>query len=161
MLYAATCLCFVYFMHRYHSSTRNPTTPWEDCLRGDCEHSGNLGHTIYCFCLTCNDHTHVSSGTSDGCFYHQLSPCQCPRHHLLLSIPARLTQHILSGKFVEMHDWLMDNMALHDQLDSVQDPSLNVTTTGADVPSLISWVFCFVTYMSVRTRDCHGNFGPQ
>ena len=27
MLYAATCLCFLYFMHRYHSSTRNPTTP--------------------------------------------------------------------------------------------------------------------------------------
>ena len=156
MLYAATCLCFLYFMLRYHLSTRNPTTPWEDCLCGDCEHSGNLGHTIYCFCLTCNDHTHVSSGTSDGCFYHQLSPCQCPRHHLLLSIPARLTQHILSGKFVEMHDWLMDNMALHDQLESVQ---VNVTTTGAprarlqDVPSLISWVFCFVAYGSFHMKS--------
>ena len=46
----------------------------------------------------------------------------------------------------------MDNMALHDQLESVQGPSLSVTMTGAlrarlqEVPSQISWVFCFVAY---------------
>ena len=85
-------------------------------------------------------------------------------HGIILSsalqpIPARLTRRILSGEFVEMRDLLMDNMALHDQLESVQGPLLGVTTTGAlrarlrEVPSLISWVFCFVAYMSVRTTD--------
>ena len=74
-------------------------------------------------------------------------------HGIILSsalqpIPARLTRRILSGEFVEMRDLLMDNMALHDQLESVQGPLLGVTTTGAlrarlrEVPSLISWVFC-------------------
>lgn len=59
-------------------------------------------------------------------------------------IPGHLTHRILSGKFVEMHDFLLDNIALHDQLKSVQGPLLNVTIAGAlrarlrEVVSLIS-----------------------
>lgn len=77
----------------------------------------------------------------------------------LQPIPARLVRRILSGDFVEMRDLLIDNITLHDQLEAVQGP-LNLTPIpGAlrprlrEVPSLISWVFCFLAYIAVRTSD--------
>ena len=77
----------------------------------------------------------------------------------LQPIPARLVRRILSGDFMEMRDLLIDNVTLHDQLESVQGP-LNLTPIpGAlrprlrEVPSLISWVFCFLAYIAVRTSD--------
>ena len=77
----------------------------------------------------------------------------------LQPIPARLVRRIQSGEFVEMRDLLTDNIALHEQLEAVQGPLLSAATPGAlrarlrEVPSLISWVFCFAAYMVVRTQD--------
>ena len=77
----------------------------------------------------------------------------------LQPIPARLVQRIQSGEFVEMRDLLSDNIALHDQLEAVHGPFLAASTPGSsrprlrEVPSLISWVFCFIAYMAVRTQD--------
>ena len=77
----------------------------------------------------------------------------------LQPIPARLVRRIRAGEFIEMRDLLTDNVALHDQLEAVQGPLLNTATPGAlrprlrEVPSLISWIFCFTAYMAVRTQD--------
>ena len=45
-------------------------------------------------------------------------------------IPARLVQRINSAKFVEMRDLLSDNIALHDQLESVHGPLQTISTPG-------------------------------
>ena len=77
----------------------------------------------------------------------------------LQPIPARLVRRIVAGEFVEMRDLLTDNVALHDQLEAVQGPLLTPSTPGAlrarlrEVPSLISWVYCFTAYIKVRTQD--------
>ena len=77
----------------------------------------------------------------------------------LQPVPARLVCRIRAGEFIEMRDLLTDNLSLHDQLEAVQGPLLNAVTAGAlrprlrEVPSLISWVSCFTTYVAVRTQD--------
>ena len=77
----------------------------------------------------------------------------------LQPIPARLVRRIRSNEFIEMRDLLTDNIALHEQLEAIHGPLLNVATPGAlrprlrEVPSLISWVFCFVAYIAVQTED--------
>ena len=54
---------------------------------------------------------------------------------------------------------LIDNVTLHDQLESVQGPLNLGPIPGAlrqrlrEVPSLILWVFCFLAYIAVRTSD--------
>ena len=58
-----------------------------------------------------------------------------------------------------MRDLLTNNISLHDQLEAVQGPLLNISIPGAlrarlrEVPSLVSWVFCFTAYVAVRTQD--------
>lgn len=58
-----------------------------------------------------------------------------------------------------MRDLLGDNIALHDQPEAVHGPLYTQSTPGAlqarlrEVPTLISWVYCFVAYMAVRTQD--------
>ena len=77
----------------------------------------------------------------------------------LQPIPARLVRRICAGEFVEMRDLLSDNITLIDQLEAVHGPLLTAATPGAlrprvrEVPSLISWVFCFLAYTAVRTTD--------
>ena len=77
----------------------------------------------------------------------------------LQPIPARLVRRILAGEFVEMRELLADNIALHDQLESVHGPLHSLSTPGSlrarirEVPSLISWVYCMAAYVAVRTRD--------
>ena len=56
-------------------------------------------------------------------------------------------------------DLLSDNVALHDQLEAIQGPLVNAVIPGGlhlrvrEVPSLISWVFCYLAYVAVRTDD--------
>ena len=55
-----------------------------------------------------------------------------------------------------MRDLLADNIALLNQLSSLHNP-LNLPTINQtrlrEVPSLISWVYCFNAYMAIRTTD--------
>ena len=91
---------------------------------------------------------------------------QFPSQHegLILSsalqpIPAHLVRRIHSGEFVEMRDLLSDNVALHNQLEAIQWPLVSAVTPAVlrphvrEVPSLISWVFCYLAYVAVRTND--------
>ena len=77
----------------------------------------------------------------------------------LQPVPARLVQRIMAGDFVEMRDLLLDNIALHDQLEAVGGPWPTQSLPGAlrprlrEVPSLISWVFCFTAYIAIRAQD--------
>ena len=90
-----------------------------------------------------------SSFTQSGMI---LSPASDP-------IPHRLVQRIQAGDFVEMQDLLVDNIALHNQLDTVHGPLSLASTPPAlrpwprEVPSLGSWMYCFAAYVTVRTRD--------
>ena len=55
-----------------------------------------------------------------------------------------------------MRDLLIDNMALYDQLESLHGQAMIGATPGLlrtrlrEVPSLISWVYCFLAYVTVR-----------
>ncbi len=89
---------------------------------------------------------------------------QPPLSGLILSaalepIPQRLVQRILAGHFVERCDLLSDNIVLHDQLEAIQG-QVNITNVPPslcprqrEVPSLISWVYCFVAYIAVCSSD--------
>ena len=74
-------------------------------------------------------------------------------------VPQRLVQRIRAGLFVEMRELLGDNIALHDQLEAVQAHTTLVAlpsmcrTRQREVPSLVSWLYCFLTYVAVRTSD--------
>ena len=74
-------------------------------------------------------------------------------------IPARLVGRITSGQFIEMRDLLTDNIALHDQLEVLQGTYHLTTLPNSirsrvrEVPSLISWVYCFMAYVATRTSD--------
>ena len=73
-------------------------------------------------------------------------------------IPQMLVQRAQSGQFVEMRELLADNIALYDQLASMHGTSTlpfgTVNRTRfREVPSLISWVYCFNAYVAIRTSD--------
>ena len=74
-------------------------------------------------------------------------------------IPARLVQRIRGGEFVEMRDLLGDNIALTRQLNDMQHnfPAYMVPPGSRprlrEVTSLPSWVYCFLTYLAVKTTD--------
>ena len=73
-------------------------------------------------------------------------------------IPRGLVQRIQSGQFVEMRDLLGDNIALLNQLSSLHGtmtlPLGTVNRTRLrEVPSLVSWLYCFIAYVAVRTGD--------
>ena len=120
------------------------------------------------------------AGGSDNCSggihsnggYHAISripvsaqpQASTQREGLILSsalqpIPSHLVRRICAGEFVEMRDLLSNNVALHDQVEAIQGPIFNAATPAAlrprirEVPSLISWVSCFLAYVAVGTND--------
>ena len=74
-------------------------------------------------------------------------------------IPVRLVRKITAGEFVEMRELLCDNVALHDQLESIHGSLQTMATPGAlrarmrEVPSLSSWVYCFAAYIALRSTE--------
>ena len=73
-------------------------------------------------------------------------------------IPHTLVQRIRLGQFVEIRVLLADNIALLNQLTSLQGAvSLLLNTANRtilrEVPSLVSWLYCFTAYVEVRTSD--------
>ena len=58
-----------------------------------------------------------------------------------------------------MRDLLSDYVALHEQLESIQGPSISAVTPAGfrphvrEVLSLISWVICYLAYVTVRTNN--------
>ena len=80
-----------------------------------------------------------------------LSPASDPIPHLLV-------QRIQAGQLVEMRDLLVDNIALINQLTSLNGTiSLPLSTLSCtrlrEVPNLISWLYCFNAYVAIRTTD--------
>lgn len=73
-------------------------------------------------------------------------------------IPRALVQRIQSGQFVDMRDMLADNISLLNQLSSLQGtvalPFNTINRTRLrEIPSLVSWLYCFNAYVAVRTPD--------
>ena len=70
-------------------------------------------------------------------------------------IGAKLAQKIKSQQYVAMKELLADNMALHSQLEDLPAQA----AVGArphrlrEIDSPLSWVFCFLGYVAVRTKD--------
>ena len=92
------------------------------------------------------------------------TPDMAFRRGLILSpaadpIPHRLVHRIQSGDFVEMRDLLVDNVALHDQLEDLHGSAPLAATPLPfrprlrEVPSLHSWMYCFAAYVAVRSSD--------
>ena len=74
-------------------------------------------------------------------------------------VPYQLVQRIRARQFVEMRDLLSDKIALHRQWEAAQG-CVNVATMFMslcprfqEVPSLMSWVYCFLTYVLVQMVD--------
>ena len=67
-------------------------------------------------------------------------------------IGAKLASKIRTQQFVAMKELPADNMALHGQLED-----LPAETSAAARPhrlrSPLTWVFCFLAYVAVRTKD--------
>lgn len=73
-------------------------------------------------------------------------------------IPPALVQKIQACGFIEMRDLLADNVALMNQITSLGGtlslpPSTMNCTRLCEVPSLIFWLYCFITYTAIRTSD--------
>lgn len=74
-------------------------------------------------------------------------------------LPRRLLDRVISGQFVEMRDFLADNMLLLDRLEST--PGLCALSSSGQAPrprlrevvSPVSWIVCFMAYMAVLTKD--------
>ena len=75
-----------------------------------------------------------------------------------------ITHHLVhrnqTGRFLEMRELLSDNIALHNQLEAIQRhtslavlPSTVLFTCPREVPSLVSWIFCFTAYVAVWTSN--------
>ncbi len=97
---------------------------------------------------------------------HSTPPVLTSQRGLILSpsadpIPHRLVQRIQSGEFVEMRDLLADNVSLHTQLENLHGQTTVASTPIPfrprlrEVPSLISWTYCFLAVRSgdPQTRD--------
>ena len=74
-------------------------------------------------------------------------------------VPARIVSLIRSGRFVEMRDLLGDNARVRSHFE-VMHGSLGVQLVPVssrprvrEVPSLPSWVCCFLTFLAVGTSD--------
>ena len=73
-------------------------------------------------------------------------------------IPARLVQRIQSGQFVEMRELLGDNITLPQHFDSPAGYFPVVLPSSSrprlwEVISLFSWIYCFLTYLTVLVQD--------
>ena len=73
-------------------------------------------------------------------------------------VPARLVQRIRGGHFIEMRDLLGDNIALTQHFESAADYFPTVLPSSErphlrEVSSLLSWVYCFLTYLAVLVQD--------
>ena len=72
--------------------------------------------------------------------------------------PQKLVDKARSGQFMEMKEFLADNMALMQQLESVPGmPPISMLGSMRprlrDITSLPTWCYCFLGYMAIRTSD--------
>lgn len=75
-------------------------------------------------------------------------------------IPQKLVDKVRAGGFVEMWDFLPDNIRLIQQLESVQGGPIQFSALPGvarprlrEVLSPISWIFCFLAFMGTSTSD--------
>ena len=74
-------------------------------------------------------------------------------------IPARLVQQIRAGRYVDMRDLLWDNVAVRRHFEDIQGGMgvhllpISSRPRVRDVPTLASWVCCFLSYLAVQISD--------
>lgn len=127
-----------------------------------------LPQSIYSVAVPGATHTWSSQAPLASAALHQLpvlpTLATTSRRGLILSpaadpIPHRLVQRIQAGEFVEMRDLLADNVSLHGQLEDIHGPAPLAATPLPfrprlrEVPSLQSWMYCFIAYVAVRSTD--------
>ena len=74
------------------------------------------------------------------------------------TFPKKLVDGIQAGNFIEMKELLTDNMSLISQLETVQGLSPahmlgQARTRWWEVSSLVTWWYCFMGYMAIRSSD--------
>ncbi len=74
--------------------------------------------------------------------------------------PRSLVTRIRSGQFIEKRDLLGDNVALAQQFEAAHTSlptatllPLSTRPRIREVSSLSSWMYCFLTYIAIRTAD--------
>ena len=70
-------------------------------------------------------------------------------------ISTKLAQKIKSQQYVAMKELLSDNMSLHSQLEDLPAQTALAARPHRlrEIESPLSWVFCFLAYVAVRTTD--------
>uniref|UniRef100_A0A1X7U1S3 C3H1-type domain-containing protein n=1 Tax=Amphimedon queenslandica TaxID=400682 RepID=A0A1X7U1S3_AMPQE len=67
-------------------------------------------------------------------------------------IPGKLVEKVLSGQFVEMREFLADNVKLLDSLEAT--PGGNAGRPRVrEVSSPLTWIHCFMAYAAIRCKD--------
>ena len=108
----------------------------------------------------------VSTSFSSAVGVPVSSPPMVPSHQGNLSlslsmdpIPAKLVARIQEGQYVEMRDLLGDNIALTQHFEAINNcfPSQVLPASSRprlrEVTSLPSRIYCFLTYLAVRSSD--------
>ena len=102
----------------------------------------------------------VASTLPPPTFIPQQSSGQAMSFSIALEpVPARLLTRITSGQFIEMRDLLGDNIALSQRVEDAHSSFPNYLLPASsrprlrEVSSLPSWLYCFLTYVSVLSSD--------
>ena len=72
-------------------------------------------------------------------------------------MPPKEVSKVQSLQYVDLKEFLPDNVALHQRLESLGSAAFLATASQArpnlcEVPNLLSWVSCFATYTAVLTE---------
>ena len=132
-----------------------PLRWWYWCF-GQAPSPSGIGVSL---CLTSPSAVQTSFPVQLGGPQQVAAPPARPATGLVLSpdcrpIPAKLVKRSLSGQFVEMRDFLMDNVKLVDRFESTGlQPGSMVRPRMREVSSRLAWICCFLAYAAIRCRE--------
>ena len=72
-------------------------------------------------------------------------------------VPGKLVKKVQSGMFVDMKKILSDNVSLLQRLGKISSGqlphNLSLTVKLREVPNILSRIYCFLEYISIRSQD--------
>ena len=72
------------------------------------------------------------------------------------SVPKKLVDKVRSGQFMEMREFLVDNLVLQDRLEALQGQNYHILGSRPrlrEVSTPLSWACCFLAYVAIATSD--------
>ena len=71
-------------------------------------------------------------------------------------VPKKLVDKVRLGQFIEMREFLIDNLVLQDRLEAIQGQNCHIIGSHPrlhEVVTLLSWACCFLAYVAIATSD--------